>query len=143
MTGCALLAACAASAMPTKKELAAAKAFSTHFAGIERPGVNAANAEFKLADAYRHQGDALRKAVKDTSNDKKIAACYAQATKIYNALASELAKPDSKYVTASTERKTADQLLEGALFQRGVCIQRLPFGGDRRTDCGIGGPLDL
>jgi TolA-binding protein len=116
------------------KELAAAKAFSEHFANIARPGVNAASAEFKLADAYRHQGEALRKAVKDSSNDKKIAACYAQATKIYNALATELAKADSKYVTASTERKNADQLLEGALFQRGVCIQRLPAGGDAKKE---------
>lgn len=116
------------------KELAAAKAFTEHFNDIARPGVNAANAQFKLADAYRHVGESLRKAVKDSSNDKKIATSYAQATKIYNDLAAELAKSDSKYVTASTERDTANQLLEGALYQRGICMQRLPAGGDAKKD---------
>lgn len=116
------------------KELAAAKAFAEHFDGIARPGVNAAAAQFKLADAYRHVGEDLRKAVKDTSNDKKIAANYAKAAQIYDALAKELEKTDSKYVTASTERKTADKLLEGALYQRGICVQRLPFGGDVKKE---------
>lgn len=116
------------------KELAAAKAFAAHFDGIERPGVNAAAAQFKLADAYRHVGEDLRKQTKDTANDKKIAASYAQATKIYDALSKELAKADSKYVSASTERDTAKRLLEGALYQRGVCMQRLPTGGDPKKE---------
>lgn len=117
-----------------EKEMAAAKDFVAHFDGIARPGIYAANAQFLLGDAYRHQGEALRKAVKDTSNDKKIMACYAQAAKVYNALIKDLSAADSKYVSASTERDRAKQMLENSLYQRGVCMQRLPSGGDAKKE---------
>lgn len=109
-----------------EKEVQAAEDLANHFEGIARPGIYAAIAQFYLADAYRHQAEALRKAVKDGSNDKKITASYAKAAKIYNALAKELDKEDSKYVSASSERKDADTWLDNSLYQCGVCIQRLP-----------------
>ena len=117
-----------------EKEVAAAQDFHEHFAGIARPGVNAASAAIKLADAYRHQGEELRKAVKDTSNDKKIQACYAKASKVYNELVEELAKEDSKYISASTERDNAKRLLETALYQLGTCMQRMPTSGNAKLE---------
>ncbi|MBQ9694246.1 MAG: hypothetical protein IJV69_05760 [Kiritimatiellae bacterium] len=116
------------------KEMAAAKDFVAHFDGIARPGIYAANAEFLLGDAYRHQGEALRKAVTDTSNDKKITACYGQAAKIYNGLIKELSKDDNKYVSAADERDRAKTMLENSLYQRGVCMQRLPASGDAKKE---------
>ena len=117
-----------------EKELKAAEDLAKHFEGIARPGIYAAIAQFYLADAYRHQAEALRKEVKDSSNDKKITASYAKAAQIYNALAKELDKEDSKYVSAASERKDANTWLDNSLYQCGVCIQRLPTGGDAKKE---------
>lgn len=120
-----------------EKEVQAAEALTKHFEGIARPGIYAAIAQFYLADAYRHQGEELRKAVKDSSNDKKITACYAKAAKIYDDLAKELDKENSIYVSASSERDDAKTWLDNSLFQSGVCIQRLPSGGNAKKDKAI------
>ncbi len=107
------------------KEVAAAKAFAGHFEGIARPGVIAANAEMKLGTAYLHHAEALRKSVKDGSADKAIMGDYTRATKAYKALAEALKSDDNKYVTTATERKTAEAIREGVLFQQALCTQRL------------------
>lgn len=117
-----------------EKELAAAKRFAEHFDGIARPGAPAAVAQFFLAEAHRHQAEALRKAVKDGSNDKAVTAGYGEATKIYRALAQELAKKENIYASTAKEAEENAQILENALYMQGVCMQRLPSVGNEAKD---------
>ncbi len=109
----------------TEKEVAAAKAFADHFASTERPGIHAATAQMLLGTAYLHHAEQLRKTVKDGSADATIQTDYKLATKVYMDLAKELSKAENKYVSTTSERKTAETLREGALFQQGLCMQRL------------------
>ncbi len=117
-----------------EKELAAAQRFVAHFEGVERPGATAAVAQFFLAEAHRHRAEALRKAVKDGSNDKAVRDGYGEATKIYRALARELSKKENVYASTSAEAEQTAQLLENALYLQGVCMQRLPSVGDEKKD---------
>ncbi len=120
-----------------EKELAAAQRFVDHFKGIERPGATAAIAQFFLADAYRHRGEALRKAVKDDSNNKAITSDYAQAAALYKKLATELSKKENIYASTTKETEQNQPLLENALYLQGVCMQRLPATGNEKKDKAI------
>ncbi len=111
-----------------EKELAAAKEFDAHFASEATPGIHAASAKTLLGAAHLHHADALRKAAKDAGTEVNVKAIQADclaATKIYKALATELKNKENKYVTAGSDVKTAEKLRENALFQQGLCMQRL------------------
>lgn len=117
-----------------EKELAAAQRFVAHFEGIARPGAPGAVAQFFLAEAYRHQAEALRKAAKDGSNDAAVTKGYANAANTYKKLAAELSKKDNIYASTAKEAEENAQLLENALYLQGVCVQRLPSMGDAAKD---------
>ena len=117
-------------------ELKAAQTFADHFKGIDRPGINGAAAQYYLAGAYQHRADANRLS-KDEAAAKTIPTDYARATKLYSDLIEELSKADNIYVSAGTERERAKDFMEVALYQRGVCMQRLPATGNAKRDEGI------
>lgn len=115
----------------------AAQEFVAHFKGIDRPGANAATAQFFLADACRHLAEEERKQAKGDEANALIQKAYLQAYKIYNELAKELAKDDSIYASTAVEKKQNLQLLEGSLYQLGVCMQRVPATGKKDVDSKI------
>ena len=117
-------------------EMQSAQAFADHFKGIERPGINAAAAQNYLAVAYMDRAESLRKS-KEEGATKAMMTDYAMAAKIFSDLAEELAKPENIYVSASTERERAADFLETALYQRAVCMQRLPATGQEARDKAI------
>lgn len=120
----------------TEQELKVAKELVAHFDGIARPGINAAAAQFYLANAYLYRADALRTS-KDPEAKAAMTADYAQATKLYADLAAELAKDDNIYAATSSEKEKSKNFLESALYQRGVCMQRMPATGNEARDKAI------
>ena len=117
-------------------EMQAAQAFADHFKGIARPGINAAAAQNYLAVAYMDRAESLRKSEEEGAA-KRMMADYAMAAKIFTDLSEELSKPENIYVSTSTERERAANFLETALYQRAVCMQRLPATGQEARDKAI------
>ncbi len=114
------------------KELAAAKTFVAHFDGIARPGATAAAARYYEAEALRHKADALRAAAQTPEEQALATSYYAQAVQGYRALSNELKKPSNIYQSTQKEKEQNQQLLEGALYMQGICMQRLATIGDAK-----------
>lgn len=119
-------------------ELRAAQAFADHFADIERPGINGALAQFALAGAYQHRADSMRR-LKDEDSLRSVRGDYAQAAKLYTALGAALAKEDNIYAATRAERDQLEKagIAQAALFQRALCLQRIPATGNDKADAAL------
>ncbi len=129
------------------KEMAVIQETIKTLGDSKRPGQMMAVAQYRLGDAYRHLAEAanaqtLEKQDGETAEafaarqqadiDAQKRAYYAKAAGTYRALANILTTPNNKYQSVLSEKATNDKILEGAMFQAGLCMQRIPALSDKQ-----------